>query len=494
MQCLLSINIFGFEEYLCLMLQTIVEGHFDKEAISSIRSLAQAGSNRKYYRILLKNAESYIACENPHVEENETFFYFTEVFQKMGIPVPSLRYIHHDKKVYILADLGNESLLDRVLENGNRSPIEVLYEKSLKGLVKMQVEGKKQIDFNKCFSSKKFDRGAVLADLNYFKYYFLDLHEIGYDKSKLQEEFDQLARTIENMEPVCFMFRDFQARNIMIKNETPYFIDYQGGMEGPPQYDVASLLWQAKAVLPFDLKEKLFQFYKKELALLHPFDEKEFDMNYSKILLLRLLQVLGAYGLRGIIERRSHFLSSIPYGLQNIEQWILHYKNSLQAYPVLSEILIQLVNPLLKNKYVIDDKKVASPLKVLVQSFSYKKGIPADESGNGGGFMFDCRGILNPGRFEPYKKLTGRDREVIDFLESQTKVDEFLDSAKKIVDISVKDYIERGFENLQISFGCTGGQHRSVYCTDKMAQYLSQKYGVHVDVKHLIQDEKNWIN
>lgn len=483
-----------FEEYLCLMLQTIVEGHFGKESIVSIHSLAQAGSDRKYYRILLQSGTTFIACENSHIEENETFFYFTEVFQKLGIQVPSLEYIHTDKMVYILTDLGNESLLDRVLGAENHSDIEVLYKKSLKGLVKMQVEGKKQIDFNKCFSSKKFDRSAVLADLNYFKYYFLDLHEILYDKWKLQAEFDQFSRSIENMEPVCFMFRDFQARNIMIQNESPYFIDYQGGMEGPAQYDVASLLWQAKAALPFELKETLFQYYKKELAILHPFDEVEFDLNYSKILLLRLLQVLGAYGLRGIIERRSHFLSSIPFGLQNIEQWIHHYPNSLQTYPELGEILKQLIGPQLKNKYEMNDQKVASPLKVLVQSFSYKKGIPADESGNGGGFMFDCRGILNPGRFEPYKKLTGRDQEVIHFLESQTKMNEFLDSAKKIVDISVKDYIERGFENLQISFGCTGGQHRSVYCTDKMAKYLSEKYGVQVMVRHLIQDEKNWIN
>ncbi len=476
------------------MVQTIIESYFGKENISSITPLAQAGSNRKYFRIILKNKESYIACQNDHIAENETFFYFTEVFSKNGIQVPSIPFINEGRNIYIQTDLGNYSLLDTVMNNNNLNTIETLYKKSLRGLISMQTEGGKQIDFSKCYAAAKFDKGAVLADLNYFKYYFLDLQDIIYNKQDLQTEFELLAISIEKISPVQFMFRDFQGRNIMIKDETPYFIDYQGGMQGPLQYDVASLLWQAKAALSFTLKEELYRFYKNELSKRLQFEVEEFDKNYYKILLVRLMQVLGAYGLRGIIEQRSHFLSSIPFGLKNIEEWITNYASSIENYPTLKEALCQLIAPKMKTKYAMEQKKVDHKLKVLLQSFSYKKGIPADETGNGGGFMFDCRGILNPGRFEEYKKLTGRDQPVIDFLESKTAIKDFLNHAKKLVDISVKDYLDRGFEHLQISFGCTGGQHRSVYCTDSMAQYLREKYGIQVEVKHLIQDEKNWIN
>ncbi len=476
------------------MLQHIVENHFGKENITSLIPLAQAGSNRKYYRILLQNMDAFIVCENNQVAENETFLYFTEVFLAKNISVPKIRYVHPDKKIYILEDLGNESLLDIVLQNKEENKIRPFYEKSLSGLIKMQIEGGKSIDFSRCFTAQKFDKNAVLADLNYFKYYFLYLHEITYDRITLQTEFDTLALFIDGLDSNYFMFRDFQGRNIMIKNDEPYFIDYQGGMQGPLQYDVASLLWQAKAALSFNLRENLFQYYKTELATHINFEEKTFDANYQKILLIRLLQVLGAYGLRGIIEQRSHFLSSIPFGLQNIAEWLANYADAIKNYPTLTYILRQLADESLIRKYSKPEQKTDPKLIVTVQSFSYKKGIPDDISGNGGGFMFDCRGIFNPGRFEEYKKLTGRDKPVIDFLESKTKIHEFLTHAKKMVDISVEDYLNRGFEHLQISFGCTGGQHRSVYCTDKMAQYLKEKYNVNLNVKHLIQDEKKWIN
>ncbi len=437
---------------------------------------------------------SYIACENDHVAENETFIYFTDFFSDKNIAVPTIEYVHPDRKMYILQDLGNNTLLDMVLKDKDENSIKSLYEKSLSGLIDMQIEGGKGIDFTHCFAAQQFDKNTVLADLNYFKYYFLDLHDIIYSKPLLQAEFDRLAVSIEETDTNYFMFRDFQGRNIMIKNNTPYFIDYQGGMQGPLQYDVASLLWQAKAALPFKLKETLYGYYKNKLSERINYNEQAFDNNYQKILLVRLLQVLGAYGLRGIIEQRNHFLSSIPYALQNISEWIANYGSAVYDYPVLNDILHKLVNKVMTDKYTIPSHHSDKKLKVTVQSFSYKKGIPDDLSGNGGGYMFDCRGILNPGRFEEYKRLTGRDQAVIDFLESKTKINEFLNHAKRIVDISVEDYLQRGFENLQISFGCTGGQHRSVYCADQMTKYLKEKYHVDVELKHLIQDEKKWIN
>ena len=482
------------QDYICAMLQTFIEQYFGKNNIQSLNTLAQAGSNRKYFRVVLVDQQSYIVCENENIDENETFIYFTKFFLDKGVRVPTILQVHPNKKIYIIEDLGSVCLLDVVLKNKDQNEIRELYEQSLQGLLTMQLKGGKDIDYSKCFSNAQFDKNAILADLNYFKYYFLDLHDITYNKAQLQAEFDLLATNIAAVPNDYFMFRDFQGRNIMIKNNVPYFIDYQGGMRGPLQYDVASLLWQAKAALPFELKESLYQYYKTQLSSQRQIDENAFDHQYYSILLIRLLQVLGAYGLRGIIEQRNHFLSSIPYGLQNINEWITHYAMAIKQFPTLQGILQAMGSETMKTKYPLAKQYNHKTLKVLVQSFSYKKGIPDDNSGNGGGFMFDCRGILNPGRFEEYKKLTGRDQPVIAFLESKTKMPSFINHAKNIVAISVEDYMERGFEHLQISFGCTGGQHRSVYCADAMAKMLREQYGVEVQVKHLIQDEKNWIN
>jgi hypothetical protein len=288
------------------------------------------------------------------------------------------------------------------------------------------------------------------------------------------------------------MFRDFQGRNILIDHQQPYFIDYQGGMKGPLQYDVASLLWQAKANLPMAWRKELYVYYKNELKQYIVVHDVQFDVDNSQLLLVRLVQVLGAYGLRGLIEKRSHFLSSIPQGLQNIEAWMTTY--NLPNYPVLTYVLQQITTEEFINKYTNVKATTDTKLTIRVNSFSYKKGIPQDASGNGGGFVFDCRGVLNPGRFEEYKKLTGRDKPVIDFLESKTRIHDFLAAAKQAVEISVDDYLARGFEHLMISFGCTGGQHRSVYSADAMAKHLKEKYNLDAIVTHVEQEAKAWVN
>lgn len=475
-------------------MHTFIDDFFDKNQINKVEKLPQAGSNRIYHRIHLIHGESYIACRNANVQENETYFYFTDCFKKYGIAVPTIFFISKNRENYIVEDLGNESLLDRVTQINNETELEILYKHSLDGLLAMQIKAGSDIDFNKCFYNSKFDSDAVLADLNYCKYYFLDLIGISYDQPKFQKEIKQFAEDISLETYNHFMFRDFQGRNILLKNNKPYFIDFQGGMKGPLQYDVASLLWQAKAQLSSSFKEKLYQYYKEKLSQEIEFNELDFDNQYKKIVFVRLLQVLGAYGLRGIIEQKTHFLNSIPFALKNLNEWNSRNKTCLEKYPILQSIVEQLTNDSVIEKFLEKKYTSNSPLKIIVQSFSYKKGIPEDVSGNGGGFMFDCRGILNPGRFEEYKKLTGRDKEVIDFLETKTKISDFLFYAKKVVDISVQDYLERNFENLQISFGCTGGQHRSVYCADNMAIYLKEKYAIEVEVRHLIQDEKNWNN
>lgn len=468
-----------------------LETYFGKEHITSIESLAKAGSDRKYYRVTA-NHQTYIACESSNTEENETFFYFSEFFKQHQIPVPTIYTISDDRTRYIQEDVGQISLLEMVMKDGHTEELKKLYESAIHSLVSMQLVGGKELDFTKCYAAASFDKQAVLADLNYFKYYFLDLHNIQYNKSKLNLEFDLLAEQIGSISNTGFMYRDFQGRNIMIKHDSPCFIDYQGGMKGPLQYDIASLLWQAKAQLPSVWKKELYLHYKKELSSQINLEETSFDADYAMIVLVRLLQVLGAYGLRGIIEQRAHFLSSIPAGLSNLCEWLTQF--SLHNYPELNTVLNNMLNNIQAEKYIIPTANENTPLKVIVQSFSYKKGLPEDESGNGGGFVFDCRGILNPGRFEEYKKLTGRDQAVKDFLESKTKVNDFLKHAMAAVDISIEDYLNRGFENLIISFGCTGGQHRSVYCTDAMAKHLNEKYHLNATVKHLIQDAKDWKN
>jgi hypothetical protein len=309
------------------------------------------------------------------------------------------------------------------------------------------------------------------------------------------DDFETLSTYLSNVSYKYFMFRDFQSRNIIVDSDQVFFIDYQGGMKGALQYDVASLLWQAKASLSEEWKDNLLQYYIGEVEnLLNiSIDRASFVSQYNGYVLIRLLQVLGAYGFRGLFERKAHFLSSIPLALRNLKFFIENKQINI-ATPEFDGILKQVVEDAIIKRFETIRANDETPLVVHISSFSYKKGAPADQSGNGGGFVFDCRGILNPGRFEAYKCLTGRDKEVQDFLEQRTKMPEFLSSVYDLVDISVEDYIKRGFANLMISFGCTGGQHRSVYAADAVARHLKNKFGVKVTLSHVIQDAKNWCN
>jgi hypothetical protein len=274
-----------------------------------------------------------------------------------------------------------------------------------------------------------------------------------------------------------------------------HFIDYQGGMKGAPQYDVASMLWQARANLPEDWKTNLLEDYMNSFEQLigSKLERGLFSSQYNGYVLIRMLQVLGAYGFRGLFERKAQFLTAIPLGIKNLKGFIQSHSIGL-SLPEFKRVLDICVADEIIDRFTPVQANEQTPLVVKVCSFSYRNGIPADDSGNGGGFVFDCRGILNPGRVEAMKTKTGRDKEVKDYLEQQTKMVKFLDSVFDIVDISVEDYIKRGFETLSISFGCTGGQHRSVYAADALARHLRNKFNVKIDLKHCVQDGKNWIN
>lgn len=461
----------------------------------SLDVLPQSGSERRYFR-LHGQGRSVIGTFGANVRENESFIYFSRHFKKRKLVVPELYAMSENGEYYLQEDFGNVSLLNRLESEGFVAPVYDLFKKSLEALAELQVKGDEGLDYNQCLTNKEFGKQAIMADLLYFKYYFLDALRKPYDKQKLIDDFEALSNYLTHTEYKYFMFRDFQSRNIMIKDDaTVHFIDYQGGMKGAPQYDVASMLWQARANLSEEWKNSLLEDYMNvfETLISGSLDRAIFRSQYNGYVLIRLLQVLGAYGFRGLFERKAQFLTSIPLALRNLRDFfqtqsigisLNEFKKVLDI--CVAEEVIQQFTPVQAT-----DK---TPLVIKICSFSYRNGIPPDESGNGGGFVFDCRGILNPGRIESMKSRTGRDKDVKDYLEQQTKMPEFLNSVFDIIDISVEDYIKRGFEYLSVSFGCTGGQHRSVYAADALARHLRNKFKVKIDIRHCVQDEKNWIN
>lgn len=464
-----------------------------------VRALPPSGSERRYYRLQAGEATA-IGVLNPDLAENRAFIGFTEHFHELGLPVPQLYAVAADNSGYLQQDLGDRTLLQMLeaeretLGDPTAFPdnIRKLYEESLTELARMQVVGGKDLDYSLCTPRDSFDQEAIKWDLNYFKYFFLKTSDIPFDEQALENGFEAFIDILLAADTNHFMFRDFQARNIMIHEGKPWFIDYQGGRLGALQYDLASILFQARAAIDMNTRMQLVVHYLDALEEHHEVDRETFRIEFLSYTLVRNLQTLGSYGFRGFFKRKTHFLDSIPYALANL-RWLLDSWD----WPADMAPLLQILRNLIEApKFAQLSKKWESPetLTVRITSFSYKESLPEDPSGNGGGFYFDCRAIHNPGRYAPYKKQTGRDQPVIDFLLAESKVEAFLANAKAIVEPSVEKYLERGFIHLMINFGCTGGQHRSVYCADQMAAHLKKRYGVHVILKHIVQERKNWIN
>lgn len=461
---------------------------------SLILPLAPSGSDRIYYR-LKEGSTSAIGAYNPGDKENEAFVQFSNHFRSKELPVPEIYLEKLDQKVYLQEDLGFTTLYSYLLQKGDYFPDYLIniYKKVVRQLARLQITGAEGLNFDLCFPRKEFDKQSMLWDCNYFKYYFLKPARVDFDEQALEDDFHRLADYLLQTDTNFFMFRDFQTRNIMIKGGEPYFIDYQGGRKGALQYDLASLLYQAKANIPADIRLELLDYYLDAVEELIDIDRASFTEYYYGYVLMRCVQVLGAYGFRGLYERKEHFLSSIPFALRNVK-WIFDNIDFPIEIPELKNSLLDLINS--KQFEPFDKIKASSSLlTVTVNSFSYKKGgIPGDDSGNGGGFVFDCRFIHNPGRYEPYKKLTGRDESVINFLKHHSQMDDFLNNVFRIVDQAVEDYIDRSFTHLMINFGCTGGQHRSVYAADALTKHLNKKYGVKIKLNHVEQEKKNWEN
>jgi RNase adapter protein RapZ len=458
--------------------------------------LAQSGSDRRYFRLYSDAGDTFIATHGLNVPENEAFIYFADHFRRKRLHVPEILAVSYDKTVYLQEDFGKVSLLNILEAKGFAPEAYDLFKESLNQLARLQVLGDEGLNYKKCLTNEEFGKQAIMADLLYFKYYFLDALQRPYDKQKLIDDFEALSTYLTHTEYKYFMFRDFQSRNILVtEDDQVHFIDFQGGMKGAPQYDVASMIWQARANLPDEWKINLLEDYMDsfENVIQNTIDREVFRSQFNGYVLIRLLQVLGAYGFRGLFERKAQFLTSIPSALKNLK-WFFENQSLGIVLPEFKRVLTICTDDEIVDRFTPLQASEETPLVVRISSFSYRKGIPDDNSGNGGGFVFDCRGIENPGRHDEYKEHHGRDKSVVEFLERQTKMQVYLNSVFDLVDISVEEYIKRGFTSLAVNFGCTGGQHRSVYAADALARHLRNKYKVKIEVTHREQEQKNWIN
>jgi aminoglycoside/choline kinase family phosphotransferase len=448
----------------------------------NIKPLPESGSYRKYFRIF-DNEKTVLAVYNKDNKENLAFLNFTEHFLSKKLKVSQIFARDLSKCIYLIEDLGDTTLYNQIktCRTGVEFPDELLkiYRKVIDELLNFQIKGSEGFDYSVCYPRSAFDEQSMMWDLSYFKYYFLKLAKISFDEQALEDDFKRFAHFLLEAKHDYFLYRDFQSRNIMLKDGVPYFIDYQGGRKGALQYDLASLLYDAKAEIPQEVRIELRNYYIEQLSKFQDVDKEQFVRFYNGFTLIRIMQAMGTYGFRGFYEKKTHFLQSIPPAIEN-----LSYILQTVEMPVSIPELWNALHLLCKSEELLKFGEHEKKLTVTIYSFSYRKGIPYDDSGNGGGFIFDCRSIHNPGKYEQYLNVTGRDKEVIEFFENEEEMTKFINSVFSLVDASVEKYIERGFLNLMVCFGCTGGQHRSVYSAELVAKHLKEKYSVNIILNH----------
>jgi aminoglycoside/choline kinase family phosphotransferase len=474
------------------VLKTLFEKHFHMPVVRIERVQGELGaSGRKLIR-LSSGKLSAIGVLYDVREENVAFLEFTRHFHARGLPVPEIYAEDLSQGAYLEEDLGDTTLFEFLSKNRDGESIHPqateIYRKVVDVLPRFQIEAGRDLNYKVCYPRAVFDRQSIAWDLNYFKYYFLRLAGIPFNEQLLENDFSRLTKFLLTADLEYFLYRDFQSRNIMLRDGQPFFVDYQGGRKGALQYDIASLVYDAKADLPPELRQQLLDLYIVRVADFIPLKREAFMLHYYAYVYLRIMQALGAYGFRGFYERKAHFLQSVPYALENV-RWLLQHVELPLALPTLmdaftrmaaSEKLQQLATP--ETSQPAASKK--ENLVVRICSFSYRQGIPKDETGHGGGFVFDARSVPNPGREEQFKALTGRDAPVIEYLNQQESAHQYFASVLALVDASIKTYQCRGFTSLTVSFGCTGGQHRSVYFAEQLAKRLSGKDGVQVVLRH----------
>jgi len=457
-------------------LRALYKKTFGREP-EAFEPLREDGSARRLFR-LRDGERSAIGAFGPDKLENRAFLEFSRHFRAEKLPVPEIYAEDQAQGIYLEEDLGSTTLFEYLnAERGADIPPQVgaAYKKVLGWLPRFQAQVGRGLDLNFCYPRAAFDRQSIMWDLNYFKYYFLKLAKIPFNEARLEDDFARFADFLLEAPSDCFLYRDFQSRNIMLRGGEPWFIDYQGGRRGAPHYDLASLLYDAKADLPHEFRTELKAHYLEAAGL----DSGAFMRHYYAFVYIRIMQAMGAYGLRGFYERKTHFLASVPYAVRNIE-WLLRNAELEVKVPELTACFKRIA----ASSQLRQFGKTRLGLTVRIMSFSYKNGVPLDDRGHGGGFIFDCRALPNPGRYEQYAQLTGRDKPVIEFLQKEAEVGKFLEGVFAITGQSVENYLTRNFTSLSAAFGCTGGRHRSVYCAEALAAHLKQKYGVRVELTH----------
>jgi aminoglycoside/choline kinase family phosphotransferase len=460
-------------------ISNIFEKYFGQKP-EIVSALPASGSNRQYFRII-SNDKSAIATLNSDRTENEAFLYITGKLNKAGVNVPEIYAADLDSNVYLQEDLGDIDLFKLVSDEKHLSngKIVELYKKVIDEMPAIQYKSTSDFDFSICYPRHAFDRQSMHWDLSYFKYHFLKLAYTSFHEQKLEDDFNRLIDFLLEAPSEFFLYRDFQSRNIMMHKSKVYFIDYQGGRKGAMQYDLASLLFEAKTGLTSDVREELLGYFSQVYGSFKFFDRNLFLKYFPGFALIRLLQAFGAYGYRGYFERKPYFLQSIPPAIATLKWMLSNYDLGIKL-PHLTETLTRMVEQLAFNL----PELIPGKLTITINSFSYRRGIPEDFTGNGGGFVFDCRSLPNPGRLDEYKTKTGKDTEVIKFLQGKHEVESFIDQVMQIISTSINEYQQRQFEHIMISFGCTGGQHRSVYCAEQLAKKLNSRSNVHINVKH----------
>jgi aminoglycoside/choline kinase family phosphotransferase len=451
---------------------------------AEVSPLPAHGSERVLFRLKARDGRTAIGVENRDRDENAAFVGFSRHFRSAGLPVPEIYAEDLSTGVYLEEDLGDTTLFQCLQKERGTAPeipatAASVYSQSVCLLARMQITAARGLDYRLCYPHGAFDRRSMTWDLNYFKYYFLKLARIPFHEQRLENDFEELAAFLVRAPADFFLYRDFQSRNIMVRDGQPWFIDYQGGRRGALPYDLASLLLDAKADLPFDFRDRLKAQYLDAASALVAIDRDCFEEFYRGFSLIRIMQAMGAYGYRGFFERKTHFLQSVPYAIRNLERLMADGRLPVPL-PALGEVLQRIV----ASARLREIAPVAPRLTVRVESFSYQRGYPADSTGHGGGFVFDCRALPNPGREPGFLNLSGRDAAVVAWLERNDGPGQFLAQVRSLLEPTLENYLRRHFTHLSVAFGCTGGQHRSVYCAEWLGQSLRAHPGVAVEVHH----------
>jgi aminoglycoside/choline kinase family phosphotransferase len=465
--------------------------HFGR-APRSVLEIAGDGSNRVYFRLIGPDMETAIGAYGPDADENRTFISYTRSLHAAGIAVPELYGVDESNRVWLLEDLGDTTLFAALVEARRKDPVPFpdamlpVYKRVVEELPRIQTIGARVIDFSVAYPRAAFDRQSILWDLNYFKYHFLKLAQVSFNEARLEQDFEKLADFLLEADTSFFLYRDFQSRNILLDDDgAPHFVDYQGGRRGAAQYDIASLLYDAKAAIPDSAREILLDHYLDALEKYVAVDRAAFVGRYRGYVLVRIMQAMGAYGYRGFFERKARFLQSVPYAAQNIARLLE------RGLPVDVPELVNVFERIVKDWGHRESPPTVSGLTIQISSFSFRRGYPQDAGGHGGGHVFDCRALPNPGRHLEYTALSGRDAAVVEYLERAPEAHEFWRSVRTITDNHVEEFLRRGFNSLSVSFGCTGGQHRSVYFAERLASHLKHEFPqVNISLHH--REEKHW--